>query len=143
MRHRLWWGVYGQDKWESFGLSRPSSIQDHDFSVSHIAVSDFVENEDEALENISLIGIHILVAIVRLTKVVSELLFSFFSVKSFLHNHSPQKRPWLRNWFRNRINAVESIYFSHSCPEHFWSDGVIARTNSCAGFVLLLVYAIR
>ncbi|KAG7775203.1 hypothetical protein KL930_003403 [Ogataea haglerorum] len=118
IRRRLWWAVYVQDKWESFGLSRPSHIQDHDFSVSDISVSDLFENEDEALENINVIGIHIFVAMVRLTKVLSELLFSFFSVKSFLHRpQSPEEALATGIGFMNRINAVESVYFPQSCPE--------------------------
>ncbi|KAG7726074.1 hypothetical protein KL948_004809 [Ogataea haglerorum] len=107
--------VYVHDKWESFGLSRSSHIVDTEFRVDDLTETDFLEEHETELAHGS--GVRVFIAMVRLTKVLADMLGSFYSVSQFLKwSRSPEEMLAAGVDLMNRANAVETIYLPTEFP---------------------------
>lgn len=117
MRRILWWTVYVHDKWESLGLSRPTHIRDEDFHVEDLTEADLELNRSSQSRN-EICGGQMFVALVRLSKVLSDMLLKFYSIKSVLQNTlSPEEVIAVGSDFMNKLNAIEKLYFPKSHPD--------------------------
>jgi hypothetical protein len=72
-RLRIWWALYIQDKWSALGLGRPSYLNDEHCNVPMITLSNFEANSE---------GAAIFVAMANLTRILSDLLSTFYSLRA-------------------------------------------------------------
>ncbi|KAG7930114.1 uncharacterized protein OGAPODRAFT_76936 [Ogataea polymorpha] len=128
MRRRLWWLIYVHDKWESLGLSRPSHIHSDDFSVGEISESDYEDTVP---------GVRMFLVMVRLTKVLSELLTRFYTVKAL--QRPAEESMAIGVELLNRIDAIDTMYFPVASPAGPMASLVLAKTTlalSCCRSIL-------
>ncbi|CUM68161.1 uncharacterized protein PRCAT00005878001 [Priceomyces carsonii] len=120
LRRRLWWATFIQDKWDSFGLSRPSHIHDDDFNVAIITKDDFLNDRHEMTSDISssyVQGVALVIAMAHLTTVISKILNNFFSVRKILNDpQEPNEIMTVGMQTISETKSIEEVYFPKSRP---------------------------
>ncbi|CAD0045911.1 unnamed protein product [Aureobasidium pullulans] len=84
LRCRLAWAIYMQDKWVALIEGRPALLTDRDWIVPAVQHRDFPEHEENNEEGSSEVenGRIIFMQMIELTKILSDILDSIFSLRS-------------------------------------------------------------
>lgn len=92
LRCRLAWAIYMQDKWVALIEGRPPLLSDRDWMVPAVQLEDFPESEENDEEGSAEVdkGRIIFIQMIELTKILSDILDSVFSLRS---HHNIQGSP--------------------------------------------------
>lgn len=80
-RIRIWWAVYIQERWSAFALGRSPNINEDYCTTPMIKLENFSNGDFGTTNNTTLTSARIFVGIAELTKILSELIKNFYTIK--------------------------------------------------------------
>jgi hypothetical protein len=126
-RKRISWALYMQDKWTALAYGRPSHISELNWSVSDLTAADVMEEEGIARNPSQPGSQSCFLQLFGLTKILSEVLSTFFTVKNSAEQDTEkllnQARPLFRQLASWRESSSSSSPALHASDQRKLSSG--------------------
>ncbi|KAK5057786.1 hypothetical protein LTR84_011787 [Exophiala bonariae] len=131
LRRVLWWSVYVHDKWMAHWLGRPSHIRKGDWAVQPLTLSDFA-NADGMLSVDEVVQGKIFITLCELSEVLSEVLDSFYSIRSNVEEMDIEQSASLAQDFMGRLQNWRETNGYLRLPEARTASAYTAALAGCA-----------
>lgn len=132
LRRILWWSVYVHDKWMAHWLGRPSHIKKGDWTVEPLTLNDFA-NADGMLSVDEVVQGQTFMALCKLSEILSEVLDSFYSIRSNVEEMDMDQSASLARTFMRRLQDWRETNGYLRLPE---TKTASAYTTALAGYAV-------
>ncbi|KAH8810654.1 fungal-specific transcription factor domain-containing protein [Xylogone sp. PMI_703] len=136
-RIRIWWAVYTQERWSAFALGRSPNINEDYCTTPMITLDNFSNDDFATVSDVTLTSARIFVGIVELTKILSELIKKFYTIKGIGR---------LQELAAQELYAMVEDYDEHLCVfqrEHLEPLSNVDTILDSTGTIFLAFYTLE